>query len=90
MANNLRLYRLKHNMTLSQLSGIITGSTKQHNVIFKHETGKITTAKAAFKYSEALNENVFDILGDDVLLILPKTQEEKDKLLKIVENLKVE
>lgn len=90
MANNLRYYRLKHNMTLADLSQIITGAKNQHNVIFKHETGKITTSKAALKYANALGENVFDILGDDVLLILPTTQEEKDKLLKIVENLKVE
>ena len=90
MANNLKYYRLKHNLTLSELSEKITGAKNQHNVIFKNETGKITTAKAAYKQTNALNENVFDILGDDVLLILPSTQEEKDKFLKIVENLKVD
>lgn len=89
MANKLRYYRLKHNMTLADLSKIITGATNQHNVIFKHENGKITTSKAAFKYANALDENVFDILNDDVLLILPTTQEEKDKLLKIVQDLEV-
>lgn len=89
MANRLRYYRLKHNMTISELCEMTTG-THNHNSVFKHEMGKITTAKAAYKYADALKENVFDILGDDVLIILPKTQEEKDKLLKIVEELKVE
>lgn len=83
MANNLKHYRLKHRLSVSDLCEQVYG-TRHHNSVSKHENNGITTAKAALKYAEALNENVFDILGDDVLLVKPKTQEDKQKLLQII------
>ena len=87
--NKLKYYRLKHNLTISELCKLTVGSSNRNNVV-KHEKGKITTSKAALKYAAVLNENVFDILGDDVLLILPKTQEDKEKLLKTINEIKVD
>ena len=86
MANNLRFYRLKHGLNLHDL-GEKVGCN--HNNIIAQEHSRLT-AKRALIYANALGENVFDILGEDVLVLLPKTQTEKDKILSIVSNIKVD
>lgn len=88
MANNLRYYRIKHGLSVWDLCKQVYGN-KNHNTIFIHEM-KHLTPKAAFKYAEVLGENVFDLLGEDALALKPTTQADKERLLKIVENIKVD
>ncbi len=88
MANNLEHYRMKHGMTVKELCFRAHGN-RNHSVIILHENGRLTP-KAASKYAAVLNENVFDLLGEDALALIPRTLEEKQKLLDIVRNIKVD
>ena len=80
MSNNLARIRGKHQMTQTELAEKI-GVTKQ-GLCFNEK--KICSIKMARKVAEVLNENVFDILGTDVFLIEPKTDEDKTRLIKLI------
>ena len=82
MANNLRYYRLKHGLSVDELCDLTYGS-KNHNTIFVHEM-KHLTVKAAYKYAEVLGENVFDILGEEVFALMPKTKEDRMRVISLL------
>ena len=76
--NNLEKIRGKHELTLTELASK-TGFTKQS--LFYSEKFRITYKKAQ-KIADVLNENVFDILGEDAFVSLPKTEKERETLIK--------
>lgn len=83
MANNLAYLRIKHGLTQKALAdsvGIAThavGYSENHNC----------TVKLAEKASVVLGENILEILGSDVLRVLPKNEEEKQILIKMIKEL---
>ena len=77
--NNLRKIRGKHQIGLEELAGKM-GVTKQ--ILCLSEKRRIS-ARTATKAAEALEENVFDILGSDVFVVMPKTEEDV-KIIKAV------
>lgn len=81
--NNLSKLRKKHNITQEELASRLN-ITKQ-SVCF-WENHKITP-KTALICAEVLGENVFEVLGDDVFVLKPKTQEEKDKVIEILKEM---
>ena len=86
MSNNLARIRGKHQITQSELAEKI-GVTKQ-GLCFNEK--KVCSAKMAKQAAAILNENVFDILGTDVFLIEPKTEEDKKKLINLILSLGTE
>lgn len=83
MANNLAKIRGKHGLTQTQLAEAL-GVTKQ-GVCF-NETGKLSIGLAK-KASEYLKEDIFELLGTDVLVIVPETKAQKDYLINLIKNL---
>ncbi len=83
MANNIAKIRGRHQMSQTELAEKM-GMTKQ-GVSF-NETVK-ASPKTVLRVAEILNENVFDILGSDALVLLPKTEEDKRILIKMIEEL---
>lgn len=57
-----------------------------HPSLSYNEKNKIAV-KIAKKSAEALNVNVFEILGDEVLRLKPTTQEEKEIVIRIISEL---
>lgn len=86
MANKLAYYRMKHRMTTTELGRLATNS--QHHAVTFHEKNHLS-AKAAIKYAKVLNENPFSILDSDVLTLMPKTQEDKEILLRVISSIEV-
>ena len=83
MANNLAFLRIKHGLTQKEFGKQIGMAT--HAVGYaEHHRCSVALAK---KTAIALGENVFDVMGSDVLRILPTTDEEKEKLIKIIKEL---
>lgn len=83
MANNLAKIRGKHQLTQTELANAL-GVTKQ-GVCF-NETGKLSIGLAK-KAAEYLHEDIFELLGTDVLVILPETEEQKKYLINLIKNL---
>ena len=83
MANNLARYRGKHNLTQEQL-GEQLGISKAGVCHLEKNNIASRTAK---KCAEILGENVFDVMGSDVLKIVPKTEEDKEILINVIRNL---
>ena len=83
MGNNLAKIRGKHQLTQTELSNAL-GVTKQG--ICYNETGKLSIGLAK-KAAEYLNEDIFELLGTDVFVILPETKAQKDYLINLIKNL---
>lgn len=85
MANNLAKIRGKHGLTQTQLAKAL-GVTKQ-GICF-NETGKLSIGLAR-KVSEYLGEDIFELLGSDVLVIVPETETQRDYLVNLIKDLPV-
>lgn len=83
MGNNLAKIRGKHQLTQTELANAL-GFTKQG--ICYNETGKLSIGLAK-KAAEYLNEDIFELLGTDVFVILPETEAQKDYLINLIKNL---
>lgn len=83
MANNLARFRGKHGLTQEQLGDMLGVSKAAISYLEKHRIG----LKAAQTCANALNENVFSILGEDALRIAPKTEDDKRILISMIESL---
>lgn len=81
--NNLAKYRGKHNLTQEELGKMVGLPKASISYIEKHTL----SAKAAVKYGNVMNENPFDLLGSDALVMLPKTEEEKEILIEMIRGL---
>lgn len=83
MANNIAYYRIKHGLTQKAFGQKVGMATHAVGYAEHHRCG----VKLAQKTAVALGENVFDILGSDVLRVLPKTEEEKEIVIKMIKEL---
>lgn len=83
MANNLAKIRGKHQLTQTELASHL-GVSKQ-GLCF-NENGKLSIGLAK-KASEYLNEDIFELLGTDVFVLLPKTESQKEYLINLIKNL---
>lgn len=83
MGNNLAKIRGLHRISQTDLAESI-GVTKQ-GLCF-NEKGKCSVQMAE-KVAKKLNENVFYVLGTDAFVIEPKTEEDKETLIKIIKEL---
>lgn len=81
--NNLAKYRGKHGLTQAEMAEKLK-ITKSGVCFFERNTISLKTAK---KCAEILNENIFDILGTDSLVVLPQTEEDKQILIKMIKEL---
>ncbi len=83
MGNNLAKIRGKHQITQTQLANAL-GVTKQG--ICYNETGKLSPGLAK-KAAEYLHEDVIELLGTDVFIVVPKTKEQKEYLINLIKSL---
>lgn len=81
--NNLAFYRAKKGLNQREL-GEKLGLTDASVSLAEHSKLPV---KTALKASEILNVNVFSLLGTDALRIVPKTEEEKEALIKVIKEL---
>ena len=85
MGNNLAKLRGKHQISQTALANQI-GVTKQALCFAEKGNCSFTMAK---KVSDALDENIFDVLGTDALTCLPRNEQEKEKLIEMIQNIEV-
>ena len=85
MANNLAKIRGKHGLTQTELAKAV-GVTKQ--AICFNETGKLSIGLAK-KVSEYLNEDVFELLGTDALVLVPENAAQQECLIRTIRNLPI-
>ena len=83
MGNNLAKIRGKHQITQTELAKAL-GVTKQ-GVCF-NETGKLSLGLAT-KAAEYLHEDVIELLGTDNFVVTPKTKEQKEYLINLINSL---
>lgn len=83
MANNLEKYRGAKGLTQEEL-GKMVGMTKQ--AVSHHERNALNPDNA-IKFAEVLGVNVFELMGDDVLLMKPANDKDKKILKGIIDSL---
>ena len=83
--NNLAKLRGKHGLKQKELGTKLKVSKEAVSYMEKHRIGQ----RSAKKCADLLQENVFEIMGADVLKILPKTEEDKEILIRIIKELEV-
>lgn len=81
--NNLAVYRAKAGLNQREL-GEKTGFSDASISFFEHSTLSVKHAKVI---AEALNVNIFALLGADALRILPTTEEDKQILIDMIKGL---
>lgn len=81
--NNIAFYRVKHGLTQKEFASKV--NIAPHAVSYAERSHCGT--KLAKKTAEVLGENVFEIMGADVLKILPQSEEDKEILIKIIKEL---
>lgn len=82
--NNLAKFRGKHELTQLEMAKKL-GITKACISFYENkEEISLTFAK---KYSEVLNENIFEILGENVFLVKPTTDKDKKIVLKFLKEI---
>lgn len=80
VANNLKALRGKHGLSQKELAKKVGVSTQR---ISQAENGALCP-KLASKIADCLGENVFNVLGYSSFVILPKTFEDKEILLRLL------
>ena len=83
MSNNIAFYRIKHGLTQKEFGQKVGMATHAVGYAENHRCSVELAKKAAL----ALGENAFDILGSDVLRLLPKTEEDKEILINLIRGL---
>ena len=83
MGNNIKFLRVKHGYTQKELGEKIGMHAHAVGYAENHKC----TPKLAKTVAKVLDENIFEVMGSDVLKIMPTTQEEKAILVKIIEKL---
>lgn len=81
--NNIAFYRAKHGLTQREFAE----KTGMHIHAVGYAENHRCSVKLAKQTSEILGENMFDILGSDVLKVLPKTEEDKEILINMIKGL---
>lgn len=80
IANNLKALRGKHGLSQKELANKIGVSTQR---VSQAENGKLCPG-LAIKIADALGENVFSVLGLSSFVVAPKTFEDKEILLNLL------
>ena len=83
MANNIAFYRINHGMTQKEFGEKVGMATHAVGYSENHRC----SVDLALKAGQIFGENPFDILGSDVLRLLPKTEEDKEILIKMIKEL---
>ena len=83
MANNLATLRIKHGLTQKAFGEKVGMATHAVGYSENHRC----SVDLAQKTSTVLGENVFEVLGSDVLRVLPQTEEDKQILIKMIKEL---
>ena len=83
MASNIAFYRIKHGLTQKEFGEKIGMAVHAVGYAEHHRCSVELAEKAAL----ALGENAFDILGSDVLKLLPKNEEDKEILINMIKEL---
>ncbi len=82
--NNIAFYRTKHGLTQKEFGEMV--GMHVHAVGYaEHHACSVKLAKQT---AEILRENIFDIMGTDILKVLPKTEEEKQIIINMIKELK--
>ena len=81
--NNLTKYRVQKGLTQEQL-GKEVGVTRAAICFCEKNSFSLPVAR---KCAEVLEVNLFELLGTDVLKIIPTTEADKKALIKIIEEL---
>ena len=80
MANNIEFLRSKHGLTQKELAEKVGAHV---HAIGYAENNKVGV-ELAQKIAEVLGENVFEVLGYDVFRTIPKTEEDKAVIIKLI------
>ena len=83
MANNLAFLRIKHGLTQKEFGEKVGMATHAVGYSENHRC----SVELAEKTAITLGVNIFEILGSDVLRVLPKTEEDKAILIKMIKEL---
>ena len=86
MGNNLAKIRGKHQITQTQLAKAV-GVTKQG--VCYNEVGKLSPGLAK-KVADYLHEDVIELLGTDVFVVVPTSKKQVDFLISLLNSLPVE
>ena len=81
--NNIAFYRVKHGLTQKEFATLVGMHTHAVGYAENHHC----SAKLARDAAMVLGENVFDVLGSDVLKILPNTEEDKQIIINMIMSL---
>lgn len=81
--SNLTKIRGKHGLSQEELGAKI-GLTRA-GMSYLEKTS--LNARQAIKIAEVLHENVFELLGEDILKIKPQTEEDKRYLINLIERM---
>lgn len=81
--NNIAFLRIKHGLTQKEFGEKIGMHTHAVGYAENHRCG----VQLAQKTADVLGENVFEVLGTDALKLLPKTEEDKEILIKMIKGL---
>ena len=83
MGNKIAFLRIEHDMTQKALATKAGVAIHALGYAENHTCG----VDMGTKIAESLGENVFNVMGSDVLKILPKTDEDKEILIKVIKEL---
>ena len=81
--NNIALLRIKHGLTQRE----IADKTGMHTHAVGYAEHHKCSTKLAKQIAGILGENPFNVIGSDVLKMLPKTDEDKEILIKMIKEL---
>lgn len=83
--NNLEKIRGSKGLTQDKL-GKMAGVTRA--AVCSIEKSKMNGEQAVL-YGKLLEVNPFELIGTDVLRLMPKTQEDKEVLMRVIDSIKV-
>lgn len=83
MSNKLAFYRTDHGLTQKEFASRVGMATHAVGYAENHKC----TVKLAKDAAKVLNENMFAIMGSDVLKVLPETEEDKEILINMIKEL---
>ena len=83
--NNLKKLRIKLGYTCEQLGDCLKITRQAIN----YKENGVLTYKDAVRLSKVMNVHPFEILGTDILLALPKTEEEKEMLHRLIDSISI-
>lgn len=83
MGNNIAFIRVKHGLTQKEFGERIGMATHAVSYAENHKC----TPKLAKKIAEVLGENACEVMGSDILKIIPKTEEEKEIIIEMIRKL---